>query len=102
MPLLGRDKGRNPRSRRSDDEFVVFLQGVGILLTSAHLLYMAYLIDRSRPIAVGKSSKIWYARQPYIFGKPWYMMTAMAPLLGWDKLLLRTKMKHGGPTVCVI
>ncbi|KAJ5179132.1 hypothetical protein N7492_002342 [Penicillium capsulatum] len=28
MPLLGRDKGRSPRSRRSDDEFVVFLQGI--------------------------------------------------------------------------
>ncbi|CAI7595104.1 unnamed protein product [Penicillium glandicola] len=27
MPLLGRDKAR-PRSRRSDDEFVVFLQGI--------------------------------------------------------------------------
>ncbi|KAJ5365436.1 Nucleotide-binding alpha-beta plait [Penicillium concentricum] len=27
MPPLGRDKGR-PRSRRSDDEFVVFLQGI--------------------------------------------------------------------------
>lgn len=27
MPFLGRDKGRS-RSRRSDDEFVVFLQGV--------------------------------------------------------------------------
>ncbi|KAJ5964910.1 Nucleotide-binding alpha-beta plait [Penicillium vulpinum] len=27
MPLLGRDKGR-PRSRRSDDEFVIFLQGI--------------------------------------------------------------------------
>ncbi|OQE03167.1 hypothetical protein PENSOL_c001G04689 [Penicillium solitum] len=27
MPLPGRDKGR-PRSRRSDDEFVVFLQGI--------------------------------------------------------------------------
>ncbi|KAJ5400150.1 hypothetical protein N7465_010639 [Penicillium sp. CMV-2018d] len=27
MPLSGRDKGR-PRSRRSDDEFVVFLQGI--------------------------------------------------------------------------
>ena len=28
MPYLGREKGRSPRSRRSDDEFVVFLQGV--------------------------------------------------------------------------
>jgi hypothetical protein len=28
MPLLGREKGRSPRSRRSEDEFVVFLQGV--------------------------------------------------------------------------
>ncbi|KAF3394269.1 hypothetical protein F1880_004918 [Penicillium rolfsii] len=28
MPLLGREKGRSPRSRRSDDEFVVFLQGI--------------------------------------------------------------------------
>ncbi|CAI7572055.1 unnamed protein product [Penicillium viridicatum] len=27
MPLPGRDKGR-PRSRRSDDEFVIFLQGI--------------------------------------------------------------------------
>ncbi|KGO76253.1 Nucleotide-binding, alpha-beta plait [Penicillium italicum] len=27
MPSLGRDKGR-PRSRRSDDEFVIFLQGI--------------------------------------------------------------------------
>ncbi|OQD71165.1 hypothetical protein PENPOL_c001G06765 [Penicillium polonicum] len=27
MPISGRDKGR-PRSRRSDDEFVVFLQGI--------------------------------------------------------------------------
>ncbi|KAJ6119213.1 Nucleotide-binding alpha-beta plait [Penicillium sp. IBT 18751x] len=28
MPFLGREKGRSPRSRRSDDEFVVFLQGI--------------------------------------------------------------------------
>ncbi|KAJ5678500.1 Nucleotide-binding alpha-beta plait [Penicillium maclennaniae] len=28
MPFLGREKGRAPRSRRSDDEFVVFLQGI--------------------------------------------------------------------------
>ncbi|KAJ5911905.1 uncharacterized protein N7473_001208 [Penicillium subrubescens] len=28
MPLFGREKGRSPRSRRSDDEFVVFLQGI--------------------------------------------------------------------------
>ncbi|KAJ5688580.1 Nucleotide-binding alpha-beta plait [Penicillium macrosclerotiorum] len=28
MPLLGREKGRSQRSRRSDDEFVVFLQGI--------------------------------------------------------------------------
>ncbi|CEJ53973.1 Putative RNA binding protein [Penicillium brasilianum] len=28
MPLHGREKGRSPKSRRSDDEFVVFLQGI--------------------------------------------------------------------------
>ncbi|OQE19065.1 hypothetical protein PENSTE_c016G02548 [Penicillium steckii] len=28
MPFLGREKGRSPKSRRSDDEFVVFLQGI--------------------------------------------------------------------------
>ncbi|KAJ5086132.1 Nucleotide-binding alpha-beta plait [Penicillium argentinense] len=28
MPFLGREKGRSPRARRSDDEFVVFLQGI--------------------------------------------------------------------------
>ncbi|KAJ5121780.1 Nucleotide-binding alpha-beta plait [Penicillium atrosanguineum] len=28
MPFLGREKGRSPRSRRSDDEFVLFLQGI--------------------------------------------------------------------------
>ncbi|KAJ5934098.1 Nucleotide-binding alpha-beta plait [Penicillium verhagenii] len=28
MPYLGREKGRSSRSRRSDDEFVVFLQGI--------------------------------------------------------------------------
>ncbi|KAJ5403697.1 Nucleotide-binding alpha-beta plait [Penicillium cosmopolitanum] len=28
MPFLGREKGRTPKSRRSDDEFVVFLQGI--------------------------------------------------------------------------
>ena len=33
MPFLGREKGRSPRSRRSDDEFVVFLQGVSFLYT---------------------------------------------------------------------
>ncbi|KAJ5630111.1 Nucleotide-binding alpha-beta plait [Penicillium herquei] len=28
MPISGREKGRSPRSRRTDDEFVVFLQGI--------------------------------------------------------------------------
>ncbi|CAL5872871.1 uncharacterized protein PFLUO_LOCUS7140 [Penicillium psychrofluorescens] len=28
MPFLGREKARGPKSRRSDDEFVVFLQGI--------------------------------------------------------------------------
>ncbi|KAJ5807893.1 Nucleotide-binding alpha-beta plait [Penicillium riverlandense] len=28
MPFLGREKARGPRLRRSDDEFVVFLQGI--------------------------------------------------------------------------
>ncbi|KAJ5601160.1 Nucleotide-binding alpha-beta plait [Penicillium lagena] len=28
MPFLGREKARGPRPRRSDDEFVVFLQGI--------------------------------------------------------------------------
>jgi hypothetical protein len=31
MPFLGRDKPRL-RARRSEDEFVVFLQGVSLLL----------------------------------------------------------------------
>jgi hypothetical protein len=36
MPLLGREKGRSPRHRRSDDEFVVFLQGVSSPLKVVH------------------------------------------------------------------
>jgi len=41
MPFLGREKGRSPKSRRSDDEFVVFLQGV----SSTLLFFMISGVD---------------------------------------------------------
>jgi hypothetical protein len=67
MPLLGRDKAR-PRSRRSDDEFVVFLQGVslnGVYQTNSMTNYHF----RSHLIAAGKSSRISFAKLHCIFVK---------------------------------
>jgi hypothetical protein len=45
MPPLGREKGRSPRSRRSDDEFVVFLQGVSSTFEAIYILRPTLLTD---------------------------------------------------------